>query len=81
VEANPHLAQRDVQTVVTTIFEEITAALSRGGRVELRNFGAFSIRKRDAHVGRDPRTGDKVVVSEKHLPFFKAGKELRNRLM
>ena len=79
-EANQHLAPREIEIIVTTMFGAITAALSRGDRVELRGFGAFSVRKRDAHVGRNPRTGDKVAVSEKHIPFFKTGKELRGRL-
>jgi integration host factor subunit beta len=77
---NPHLSQRDVDRIVTTIFEEITAALSQGDRVELRGFGAFSTKQRDARVGRNPRTGESVQVEEKHVPFFKAGKLLRDRL-
>ena len=77
---NPHLYQRDVERIVNTIFEEITNAMSRGDRVELRGFGAFSVKKRDARVGRNPRTGDPVQVEEKHVPFFKTGKLLRDRL-
>ena len=79
-ELNPHLYHRDVERIVTTIFEEISGALSRGDRVELRGFGAFSVKRRDARVGRNPRTGDAVHVSEKHIPFFKTGKLLRERL-
>ena len=79
-EGNPHLYQRDVERIVTTIFGEIAAALSRGDRVELRGFGAFSIKKRDARVGRNPRTGNSVAVGEKFVPFFKTGKQLRDRL-
>ena len=79
-ERNPHLYQRDVELIVTAIFDEITAALSRGDRVELRGFGAFSVKRRDARVGRNPRTGDSVNVAEKHIPFFKTGKQLRDRL-
>ncbi|MBV8777506.1 MAG: integration host factor subunit beta [Alphaproteobacteria bacterium] len=79
-EANPHLYQRDVEVIVTAIFDEIAAALSRGDRVELRGFGAFSVKRREARVGRNPRTGDSVAVSEKHIPFFKTGKQLRDRL-
>lgn len=79
-EANPHLYQRDVERIVSTVFEEITAALARGDRVELRGFGAFSVKHRDARVGRNPRTGDSVPVPEKAVPFFKAGKELRERM-
>jgi integration host factor subunit beta len=76
----PHLLQRDAELIVTTIFDEITAALARGDRVELRGFGAFSIKRRDARVGRNPRTGDCVQVTEKHVPFFKTGKQLRDQL-
>jgi integration host factor subunit beta len=79
-ELNPHLYHRDVERIVTTIFEEISNALSRGDRVELRGFGAFSVKRRDARVGRNPRTGDAVNVAEKHIPFFKTGKLLRERL-
>ena len=78
--ANPHLYQRDVERIVITIFEEIAAALARGDRVELRGFGAFSVKKRGARVGRNPRTGEAVDVIAKHIPYFKTGKELRKRL-
>lgn len=78
--ANPHLFQRDVERVVNTVFEEITQALERGERVELRGFGAFSVRNRPPRQGRNPRTGDSVTVKEKHVPFFKTGKELRERV-
>ena len=79
-EANPHFYQRDVEVIVTAIFDEIAAALARGDRVELRGFGAFSVKRRDARIGRNPRTGDSVRVAEKHIPFFKTGKQLRDRL-
>jgi integration host factor subunit beta len=79
-ENNPHLYQRDVERIVTAIFDEIGAALARGDRVELRGFGAFSVKRRDARAGRNPRTGDSVDVEEKHIPFFKTGKQLRERL-
>ena len=79
-EANPHLYQRDVERIVSTIFDEIAGALARGDRVELRGFGAFSVKRRDARVGRNPRTGDAVQVQEKFVPFFKTGKQLRERL-
>jgi len=79
-EANPHLFQRDVERIVATIFEEISAALERGDRVELRGFGAFSVKSRPARTGRNPRTGEPVQVDEKYVPFFKTGKELRERL-
>lgn len=79
-EINPHLYQRDVERIVTTIFDEISAALSRGDRVELRGFGAFSVRRRGPRIGRNPRTGEAVNVAEKCIPYFKTGKELRERL-
>lgn len=79
-EANPHLYQRDVEKIVSTVFTEIIEALAKGDRVELRGFGAFSVKKRDARVGRNPRTGEAVEVAEKHVPFFKTGKLLRERL-
>ena len=78
--ANPHLTARDVELIVATIFDEITAALARGSRVELRGFGAFTVKRRDARTGRNPRTGEAVPVDEKAVPFFKAGKELRERV-
>ncbi len=79
-ESNPHLHQRDAETVVSAIFGEIAGALARGDRVELRGFGAFSVKRRGARTGRNPRTGDSVSVAEKHIPFFKTGKQLRDRL-
>lgn len=78
--ANPHLYHRDVERIVTTIFDEITMALARGDRVELRGFGAFSVKERDSRMGRNPRTGEAVNVSAKYVPFFKTGKELREKL-
>ena len=78
--ANPHLRGQDVETIVATIFEEITYALARGERVELRGFGAFTVKHRGARTGRNPRTGAAVPVEEKAVPFFKAGKELRERI-
>ncbi len=78
--ANPHLLGRDVEVIVATIFNEITAALARGERVELRGFGAFTVKRREARTGRNPRTGEAVAVEEKAVPFFKAGKELRERI-
>jgi len=77
---NPHLYLRDVEKIVNAILDEITDALSRGDRVELRGFGAFSVKHRDARVGRNPRTGAHVPVNEKTVPFFKTGKEMRERL-
>jgi integration host factor subunit beta len=77
---NPHLYQRDVEKIVNTVFEEITDALAAGHRVELRGFGAFSVKQRDSRTGRNPRTGEAVAVDEKFVPFFKTGKLLRDRL-
>ena len=77
---NPHLFQRDVENIVNSVFEEISNALSEGNRVELRGFGAFSVKNRPARAGRNPKTGEQVSVDEKWVPFFKTGKELRDRL-
>lgn len=77
---HPHLRPADIETIVATIFDEITAALARGARVELRGFGAFTVKRREARTGRNPRTGVAVPVDEKAVPFFKAGKELRERV-
>ena len=77
---NPHLRQPDIELIVATIFEEITAALTRGDRVELRGFGAFSTRRREARTGRNPRTGAAVSVEGKSVPYYKPGKELRERV-
>jgi integration host factor subunit beta len=77
---NPHLYQRDVENIVNAILNEITEALANGNRVELRGFGAFSVKNRKPRIGRNPRTGESVEVGEKWVPFFKTGKELRQRL-
>jgi integration host factor subunit beta len=77
---NPHLTQKDVEEVVAVILESVASALETGGRVELRGFGAFSVRSRPARPGRNPKTGAPVDVKAKHVPFFKSGKELRARL-
>jgi integration host factor subunit beta len=77
---NPHLFLRDVENIVSAIFDAVTEALAEGNRVELRGFGAFSVKNRPARTGRNPRTGDAVEVDEKWVPFFKTGKELRERL-
>ncbi len=77
---NPDLSLRDIEALVTTFFDEITKRLAAGGRVELRGFGAFSTRARDARTGRNPRTGELVDVDAKRVPYFKPGKEMRLRL-
>ena len=78
--SNPHLYQRDVENIVNAILGEIVAAMARGDRVELRGFGAFSVKHRPARTGRNPRTGAHVSVDQKSVPFFKTGKEMRERL-
>ena len=77
---NPHLFQRDIENIVNAILDEVGDAMARGDRVELRGFGAFSVRSRPARAGRNPRTGEAVDVPAKAVPFFKSGKELRERL-
>lgn len=77
---NPNLYHRDVERIVSIIFDEITEALARGDRVELRGFGAFSVKHRPSRVGRNPRSGEAVAIEEKWSPYFKAGKEMRERL-
>ena len=77
---NPHLYQRDVEMIIDTIFDEIIEALANGNRVELRGFGSFSVKHREARTGRNPRTGESVQVDAKSVPFFKTGKLLRDRL-
>lgn len=77
---NPELRIEDVERAVDTFFDEVAESLAQGGRVELRGFGAFSTRQREARKGRNPRTGDTVSVPEKRVPYFKPGKEMRARL-
>jgi integration host factor subunit beta len=76
----PHLYHRDVERIVSTVLEEIAEALSNGRRVELRGFGVFSVKVRSSRTGRNPRTGQPVNVGKKRAPFFRTGKELRERL-
>jgi len=79
-ESNPGLAPREIEAIVSAFFGQITERLAEGGRVELRGFGAFSTRSRDARTGRNPRTGETVDVDAKRVPYFKPGKEMRARL-
>lgn len=79
-EMNPHLYQSHAEQIVDTIFEEITKALATGSRVELRGFGAFSVKQRKSRLGRNPRTGETVQVEDKKVPFFKIGKKMHERL-
>jgi integration host factor subunit beta len=78
--SNPHLRAADAELIVTAIFDQISDALARGGRVELRGFGAFTVKRRNARIGRNPRTGEAVSVDEKAALFVKAGTKLRVRL-
>jgi integration host factor subunit beta len=80
VDRFPHLSLRDAETIVRTIFGEIAAALSRGHRVELRGFGAFSVKRRGGRAGRNPRTGTSVSVPEKHFAAFRPGEPMHHRL-
>ena len=80
VAAHPDLTPREIEAIVTTFFDTIAQRLAENGRVELRGFGAFSTRERDARTGRNPRTGDTVAVDAKRVPYFKPGKEMRARL-
>ena len=79
-EENPTLTQAEIVKIVNSVFVTIIEQLASGGRVELRGFGSFDLRQREAHVGRNPRTGVPVAVPSKSVPFFKAGKQLRDRL-
>ena len=76
----PQLYKRDAEQIVDAILDEVVVALSRGDRVELRGFGAFSVKSRPGHTGRNPRTGEPVTVSDKYVPFFKLGKDIRERV-
>lgn len=77
---NPHLYESHAEQIVDAIFGEIAKALASGDRAELRGFGTFSVKKRKARVGRNPRTGQSVVVKGKSVPFFKTGRSLHDRL-
>jgi integration host factor subunit beta len=77
---NPHLYHRDVERIVNRVLDEIVSSMKTGARVELRGFGAFSVKSREGRTGRNPRTGESVTVTPKKVPFFKTGKELRARL-
>ncbi len=79
-QSNPHLTIADIERIVTAVFDEMTMTLAEGGRVELRGFGAFSVKRRRARTGRNPRTGESVDVSEKAVPFFRTGRELRKMI-
>ncbi|MEI6270112.1 MAG: integration host factor subunit beta [Methylococcaceae bacterium] len=76
----PHLALKDVELAVKCIIEKMNQALSSGKRIEIRGFGSFSLHKRPPRMGRNPKTGESVALAEKHVPHFKPGKELRDRV-
>jgi integration host factor subunit beta len=76
----PHLYQRDIETLVSTIFDDISSTLLEGGRVELRGFGAFSIRRRESRKARNPKNGKEVHIGERYAIYFRTGKELRERI-
>jgi integration host factor subunit beta len=78
--SRPHLRREDVELIVATVFEQITGALSRGDRVELRGFGTFTTKQRKARIGRNPQNGEKVPVDAKAVPFFKASRDFHDRL-
>jgi len=78
--ANGDITRKEAEFVVTTIFSSISEELAKGGRIELRGFGSFSVKKREARIGRNPKTGDAVEVPSKTVPHFKPGKELRERV-
>ena len=75
-----HLSQADVDLAVRTIIEQMSAALSSGERIEIRGFGSFSLHFRPPRMGRNPKTGEAVALPGKHVPHFKPGKELRERV-
>ena len=79
-EENPHLYYRDIEKIINSILNEIILALENGKRVELRGFGAFAVKKRNARKGRNPKTGSKVDVKDKVVPYFKTGKGLRQKM-
>ena len=78
---NPHLQRHEVQTTVHAIFDEITATLARGDRVELRGFGAFSVKVRNGRTGRNPKTGVLVAIPKRNIPHFRVGKEMKERFI
>ena len=80
IQGQPHLSQEDVELAVKTMMDQMSAALARGERIEIRGFGAFSLRRRESRVGRNPRTGEPVALPERHVPYFRPGKELRDRV-
>jgi len=76
----PHVSKKDTETVVNTIFDCMTEALRKGDRIEIRGFGSFQVKVREAREGRNPKTGEEVKIPAKRTPFFKVGKELKERI-
>ena len=76
----PHISKKDTETVVNTIFDCMTEALRKGDRIEIRGFGSFQVKVREAREGRNPKTGEEVKIPAKRTPFFKVGKELKERI-
>lgn len=76
----PTLAAKDVEIIVNTIFDSMTESLAKGNRIEIRGFGSFEVRQRNPRQGRNPKTGQKVQVGERRVPFFKVGKELKEKV-
>ena len=76
----PHISKKDTETVVNTIFDSMTESLKQGDRIEIRGFGSFQVKIREAREGRNPKTGDEVKIPAKRAPFFKVGKELKERI-
>ena len=79
-EQTPHISKKDTETVVNTIFDCMTEALRKGDRIEIRGFGSFQVKVREAREGRNPKTGEEVKIPAKRTPFFKVGKELKERI-
>ena len=76
----PHISKKDTETVVNTVFESLITSLKSGDRIEIRGFGSFQVKIRDAREGRNPKTGEEVEIPAKRTPFFKVGKELKERI-
>jgi integration host factor subunit beta len=79
-ERTPGISMKDSETIVNLIFDSMTEALMRGDKIEIRGFGSFKVKHRDAREGRNPRTGEEVKIPAKRTPFFKVGKELKDRI-
>ncbi|MCE2391210.1 MAG: integration host factor subunit beta [Proteobacteria bacterium] len=76
----PHISKKDTETVVNTVFESLVSSLKSGERIEIRGFGSFQVKLREAREGRNPKTGEEVEIPAKRTPFFKVGKELKERI-